>query len=456
MVHCFKMDDLNFALDVSSGLIHMLDDVAYDVLSLILEEKERDEIYEVLENKYDRVDIEDAFSDIDELTEAGQLFTEEKFEIPIATLEKRQTVIKAMCLHVAHDCNLACKYCFACEGHYNGSKDIMSLEVGKKAFDFLVANSGNRRNLEVDFFGGEPLMNFKVVKQLVDYARGLEKEHDKNFRFTITTNGVLLNDEIIDYINENMVNVVLSVDGRKEVHDNMRPFSGKNRGTYDYIMPKFKKLVEKRDGKDYYVRGTFTAHNLDFAKDVLHLSSEGFEQISVEPVVGGDGEDYAILDEHTEVLVKEYETLAREIVKRSKDKSKKKINFFHFNIDLEGGPCIYKRMTGCGAGVEYVAITPKGEIFPCHQFVGNDEMKIGHVDTGIVATDIVKEFKCSNVYAKSGCGDCFAKYYCSGGCSANGYNFKGSILENHEPWCDLQRKRVEMAIYLRANALMDN
>ncbi len=453
MVHCFKMDELNFALDVSSGLIHLLDDLAYEIVSLLVDGVERQEIYDVLGKKFNKSDINEAFDDIDELIESEQLFTEEKFNISLDTLEKRQTVIKAMCLHVAHDCNLACKYCFASEGEYHGEREIMSYEVGKKAFDFLIANSGNRRNLEVDFFGGEPLMNFNVVKKLVDYARGLEKEHNKNFRFTLTTNGVLLNEEIIDYINENMVNVVLSIDGRKEINDKMRPFRNQ-KGSYDLIMPKFKELVKRRGGKDYYVRGTFTANNLDFSKDVLHLSDQGFKSISVEPVVGCAGEDYAILDEHSDVLATEYEVLAREIVKRSGTDNE--INFFHFNIDLEGGPCIYKRLTGCGAGVEYVAITPKGEIFPCHQFVGNDEFKIGHVDTGIVKDDIVKGFKCANVYAKEGCNECFAKYYCSGGCSANGYNFKGDILANHEPWCQLQRKRVEMAIYLKAKSLIDN
>ncbi len=452
MVHCFKMDELNFALDVSSGLIHLLDDVAYDVVNLLVDGVKREEIYRALEEKYNKDSIDEAFEDVDELISSEQLFTQEKFNISHEALENRQTVIKAMCLHVAHDCNLACKYCFASEGNYNGHKEIMSYEVGKKAFDFLVANSGNRRNLEVDFFGGEPLLNFEVVKKLVDYARGLEKKHNKNFRFTITTNGVLLNEENTKYINENMVNVVLSVDGRKEVHDNMRPFRNK-KGSYDMIMPKFKKLVENRKGKDYYVRGTFTANNLDFSEDVLHLSDEGFKHISVEPVVGCSGESYAIVDEHTDTLVKEYENLARKIIER-KDAGKD-INFFHFNIDLEGGPCIYKRLTGCGAGVEYVAVTPQGDIYPCHQFVGSDEFKIGDVDKGIVRTDITKQFKCANVYAKSGCNECFAKYYCSGGCSANGYNFKGDILENHQPWCDLQRKRVEMAIYLKAKSLED-
>ncbi len=453
MVHCFKMDELNFALDVSSGLIHLLDDIAFEIVSLLVDGVKRQEIYITLSKKFNKEDIDEAFSDIDELIDSEQLFTEEKFNISLDTLENRQTVIKAMCLHVAHDCNLACKYCFASEGEYHGEREIMSYEVGKKAFDFLVANSGNRRNLEVDFFGGEPLMNFDVVKKLVDYARGLEKEHNKNFRFTLTTNGVLLNEEIIDYINENIVNVVLSIDGRKEINDEMRPFRNQ-KGSYDMIMPKFKELVKRRNGKDYYVRGTFTANNLDFSKDVLHLSDQGFKSISVEPVVGCAGESYAILDEHSDVLAAEYENLAREIVKRTG--TEKEINFFHFNIDLEGGPCIYKRLTGCGAGVEYVAITPKGEIFPCHQFVGNDEFKIGHVDTGIVKDDIVKGFKCANVYAKEGCNECFAKYYCSGGCSANGYNFKGDILANHEPWCQLQRKRVEMAIYLKAKSLIDN
>ncbi len=452
-VHCFKMDDLSFALDVASGLIHIIDDIAFDIIGLISLGEEKNKIEYIISKKYSKEEFDETYEEIQELIDNNKLFTEEKYDIKASDLQKRTTVIKAMCLHVAHDCNLACKYCFASEGEYKGERSLMDYEVGKKAFDFLVEKSGKRRNLEVDFFGGEPLMNFKVVRRLVEYAKGLEEKHDKKFRFTITTNGVLLNDEITDYINENMSNVVLSIDGRKCVNDNMRPFRN-GKGSYDLILPKFKDLVNKRGGKSYYARGTYTAFNKDFTKDVLHLSDEGFEHVSVEPVIGCSGEPYAITDEEVDELVLEYENLAREIVKYRKEN--KKINFFHFNIDLEGGPCIYKRITGCGAGHEYVAITPKGDIYPCHQFVGNEEFKMGDVFEKTVKESIVKEFKCANVYAKMGCNDCFAKYYCSGGCSANGYNFLGDILKNHEPWCKLQRKRVEMAIYLKAKSALNN
>ena len=355
--------------------------------------------------------------------------------------------IFALCLHIAHDCNLACRYCFAEEGEYHGRRALMSFEVGKKALDFLVANSGNRVNLEVDFFGGEPLMNWDVVKQLVEYGRSLEKPNNKKFRFTLTTNGILLNDEILEFVNKEMGNIVLSIDGRKEINDKMRPFRG-GQGSYDIIVPKFQKVAESRDQMNYYVRGTFTHNNLDFSKDVLHLADLGFKQISVEPVVAQPTDDYAIREEDIPILKEEYDKLAVEMIKRKKEG--KAFNFFHFMIDLQGGPCVAKRLSGCGSGTEYLAVTPWGDLYPCHQFVGNEKFLMGNVDTGVVRDDIRDEFKCCNVYAKDKCKKCFAKFYCSGGCAANSYNFHGNINDAYDIGCELQRKRIECAIMLKA------
>ncbi|MDE7259719.1 MAG: thioether cross-link-forming SCIFF peptide maturase, partial [Lachnospiraceae bacterium] len=362
-----------------------------------------------------------------------------------------QTVVKALCLHIAHDCNLACKYCFAEEGEYHGRRALMSYEVGKKALDFLVHNSGNRVNLEVDFFGGEPLMNWQVVKDLVAYGRSLEEPYHKKFRFTLTTNGVLLDDEVLAFANREMANVVLSVDGRKKIHDMMRPRRG-GQGSYDEVVPKYKKVAESRNQMNYYVRGTFTRNNLDFAEDVKHLADEGFEQISVEPVVAEDSEDYALRWEDVPAILEEYDKLALEYIRRKKEG--KGFNFFHFMIDLEGGPCVAKRLSGCGSGTEYLAVTPWGDFYPCHQFVGQEEFLMGNVDEGIVRTDIRDTFKTCNVYAKEKCKDCFAKFYCSGGCAANAYHFSGNINGSYDLGCELQRKRVECAIMIKA-ALAD-
>ena len=363
------------------------------------------------------------------LAQEGQLYTEDIYENYIDSFKNRETVVKALCLHIAHDCNLACRYCFAEEGEYHGRRAIMSYEVGKKALDFLVANSGNRTNLEVDFFGGEPLMNWEVVKQLVAYGRSLEEEHHKKFRFTITTNGVLLNDEILEFVNKEMGNMVLSIDGRKEVHDRMRPHRG-GQGSYDEIVPKFKKAAESRGQMNYYVRGTYTHYNTDFAKDVLHLADLGFKQISVEPVVAPETEDYAIREEDLPQLLAQYDELAEEMIKRRKEGNG--FNFFHFMIDLEGGPCVAKRLSGCGSGTEYLAVTPWGDLYPCHQFVGNEDFLMGNVDEGVLRTDIRDEFKQCNVYAKEKCKDCFAKFYCSGGCAANSYNFTGNVNGSYD------------------------
>ena len=436
-------------LDVNSGSIHVVDDVVYDVLELLNEAEDRrkeegfrQEITDKMLAKYGEditaEDMKDVFEDLDELEENGTLFTVDVYKEGVIDFKKRQTVVKALCLHIAHDCNLACRYCFAGEGEYKGDRSLMSLEVGKKALDFLVANSGNRRNLEVDFFGGEPLMNFDVVKELVAYGRELEKTHDKHFRFTLTTNGVLLRDDVIEFANKEMDNIVLSIDGRKEVHDHMRPFKN-GKGSYDFILDKFKKVAESRNQQKYYVRGTFTHYNLDFVKDVLSLADEGFEQISVEPVVAGPEEPYAIREEDIPQICEGYDELAKEMLKRKKEG--RGFNFFHYMIDLSGGPCVYKRLSGCGSGTEYLAVTPWGDLYPCHQFVGEEEFCLGNVDDGIVNTEMRDTFKLCNVYAKEECRNCFAKFYCSGGCAANAYHCHQDINKPYEIGNELKKKQ---------------
>ena len=446
MIHKYSMNGLFIVLDVNSGAVHVVDEIAYDILDFY-KELPLDEIISRLKDKYSADAVREAYGEIKELENERLLYTEDVYKEVIPLIERRDPVVKALCLHIAHDCNLKCKYCFAEEGEYHGKRELMSLEVGKKAIDFLIKASGKRKNLEVDFFGGEPLMNFDVVKGIVEYARSIEKDNGKNFRFTITTNGILLNDEIMEYINENMHNVVLSIDGRKEVHDRMRPRAG-GQGSYDNIVPKFQKLAESRNQTDYYVRGTFTRHNLDFGKDVLHLADLGFKQISVEPVVADPSEDYAIREEDLPVIFEEYERLAKDIIKRRKEG--KWFNFFHFMIDLTGGPCVTKRLVGCGSGTEYLAVTPTGDLYPCHQFVGQEQFKIGTVDTGVVNTDIRKDFEQCNVYNKPVCQDCWAKFYCSGGCVANSYNSHGDLITPYEIGCEMQKKRIECAIMIKA------
>ena len=443
-------------MDVNSGSVHVVDDIVYDMIPLVeplVTEgiKDADTIKAAVLNlaniPYPQEEITEAVDEVLELEKAGQLFAPDIYENYIFDFKKRQTVVKALCLHIAHDCNLACRYCFAEEGEYHGRRALMSFEVGKKALDFLVANSGNRVNLEVDFFGGEPLMNWDVVKQLVEYGRSLEKSNNKKFRFTLTTNGILLNDEILEFVNKEMGNIVLSIDGRKEINDKMRPFRG-GQGSYDIIVPKFQKVAESRDQMNYYVRGTFTHNNLDFSKDVLHLADLGFKQISVEPVVAPSDADYALQPEDLPKLFEEYDTLAKEMIKRNKEGNG--FNFFHFMLDLTGGPCVYKRLSGCGSGTEYLAVTPWGDLYPCHQFVGNEDFLLGNVDEGITKPAICKDFKNCNVYAKEACKKCFARFYCSGGCAANSYNFKGKIDDVYEVGCELERKRVECAIMIKA------
>mgnify|MGYP002798175026 FL=1 len=447
MIHQYKNNGYNMVLDVNSGSVHVVDDVTYDVLSLLDQGKQEEEIQEALKDRYPAQEIHDAAQECQELKEAGMLFTDDVYEGAIEMFAERPTVVKALCLHIAHDCNLACRYCFAEEGEYHGRRALMSLEVGKKALDFLIANSGSRRNLEVDFFGGEPLMNWQVVKDLVAYGREQEKIHNKNFRFTLTTNGVLLDDEVMEFCNKEMGNVVLSIDGRKEVHDFMRPFR-KGAGSYDLIVPKFQKFAESRNQDNYYVRGTFTHYNLDFAADVLHLADLGFKQISVEPVVAPPTEDYAIREEDLPIIFEQYDILAKEMIKRHKEG--RGFNFFHFMIDLTGGPCVYKRLSGCGSGTEYLAVTPWGDFYPCHQFVGNEEFLLGNVDEGIVRTDLTCDFKKCNVYSKKECSSCFARFYCSGGCAANSYNFTGKINDVYEIGCKMQQKRIECALMIKA------
>ncbi len=457
LIHQYKNNGYNIVLDVESGSVHVVDDAAYDAIACIVENKlekaDKEDALPVLRdsldlNKYEISEDElcELADEIYELKDLGQLFTEDIYEKSIDAFKNRQTVVKALCLHIAHDCNLKCQYCFAGEGEYHGRRALMSFEVGKKALDFLVANSGNRVNLEVDFFGGEPLMNWQVVKDLVSYGRSLEKTHNKKFRFTLTTNGVLLNDEILEFVNREMANLVLSIDGRREVHDRMRPMAG-GQGSYDLILPKLIKAAESRNQTNYYVRGTFTRYNKDFAADILHLADLGFKQISVEPVVAPKDEPYALREEDIPELLEEYDKLAAEMIKRHKEG--KDFNFFHFMIDLEGGPCVYKRLSGCGSGTEYLAVTPWGDFYPCHQFVGNEDFLMGNVDDGIVRTDIRDEFKECNVYSKEKCRNCFAKFYCSGGCAANSYNFHGNIHDAYDIGCELQKKRIECAIMLK-------
>ena len=446
MVHQYKNNGYDIVLDVNSGAIHVVDDVTYDVIGMF-EEHSAGEIIAALKDRYPETEIKEAIEEVQTLKDNGDLFTEDSYETYITDFKKRPTVVKALCLHIAHDCNLACQYCFAEEGEYHGRRAFMSYETGKQALDFLVANSGNRRNLEVDFFGGEPLMNFDVVKQLVAYGREIEKTQDKHFRFTLTTNGVLLNDDIMEFANKEMDNVVLSIDGRKEVNDRMRPFR-KGAGSYDLIVPKFQKFADSRNQEKYYVRGTFTHYNTDFSNDVLHLADLGFKQISVEPVVAQETDPYAIQEADLPQLFEEYDKLAAEMVKRHG--TDKDFNFFHFMIDLEGGPCVAKRLSGCGSGTEYLAVTPWGDLYPCHQFVGNEDFLMGNVWDGVQKTEIRDEFKCCNVYAKEKCRKCFARFYCSGGCAANSYNFHGNILDAYDIGCELQRKRVECAIMIKA------
>ncbi len=459
MIHQYQNNGYRIVLDVYSGAVHVMDELCYDVTEKLNEQNENHTVdtlrapetmkrlTDALGGKYTEAELRDALEDVIELTAGGTLFVPDTYEPLIGAVKQRKTVVKAMCLHIAHDCNLACRYCFAEEGEYHGRRALMSFEVGKKALDFLIHNSGGRRNLEVDFFGGEPLMNWQVVKELVAYGREQEKLYDKHFRFTVTTNGVLLNDEIQEFVNKEMDNVVLSLDGRKEINDQMRPFRN-GKGSYDLIVPKFQKLADSKNQERYYIRGTFTRNNLDFSKDILHFADLGFKQMSIEPVVGDETDPYAIRKEDLPQIMEEYDKLAKIMIER--EKQGKGFNFFHFMIDLDGGPCISKRLSGCGSGTEYLSVTPWGDFYPCHQFVGQEEFLMGNVDEGITKPEIADEFRGCSVYSKEKCKACFAKFYCSGGCMANAYNFHGTIHDAYDIGCEMQRKRVECAIMIKA------
>lgn len=449
MIHQYKLGGYNIVLDICSGSVHVVDEVAYDIIE-IFEEKTREEVISIISQKYagrediTEEDLEECYQQVEELKNQGKLFAPDTFEAAANTLkEKTSGVIKALCIHIAHTCNLNCEYCFASQGKYHGERAIMSLEVGKRALDFLVENSGTRRNLEVDFFGGEPLMNFDVVKEMVAYARSIEKEHNKNFRFTLTTNGLLIDDDVIEFANKEMSNVVLSLDGRKEIHDKYRVDYAGN-GSWDRIVPKFQKLVEARGGKNYYMRGTFTHENPDFLKDIQEMLDLGFTELSMEPVVCAPGESSELTEEDLPIVMEQYEKLAELMLER--DKEGNPFTFYHYMIDLTGGPCIYKRISGCGSGTEYMAVTPWGDLYPCHQFVGDEKFKLGDIWKGVDNTKIQDEFMSCNVYARKECKDCWARLYCSGGCAANAYHATGSIKGVYEYGCKLFRKRMECAI----------
>ena len=454
MIHTYKLNGCNIVLDVYSGSVHLVDEIAFDVIHAIDAGEDREAIVAETAARYGvgEDEIRELLTEIDGLTAAGKLFTQDVYADKAFDYKNRSTVVKALCLHVAHTCNLTCNYCFAAQGKFHGDRALMSFEVGKRALDFLVENSGTRKNLEVDFFGGEPLMNWDVVKRLVAYARSIEKEAGKNFRFTLTTNGVLIDDDVIEFANKEMHNVVLSLDGRPEVHDKLRRTVG-GKGSYELIVPKFQKLVESRGGKGYYMRGTFTHDNVDFTNDIFHMADLGFDQLSMEPVVCAPDEPWALTEEDLEKVKEQYEILAKAMLRR--DREGKGFTFYHYMIDLTGGPCIYKRISGCGSGTEYMAVTPWGDLYPCHQFVGDEKYLLGNVFDGVTNTDLRDEFKLCNAYARPDCKDCWARLYCSGGCAANAYHATGSIRGIYEYGCELFRKRMECAIMIKAVQAME-
>ena len=449
MIHRYHLDDLYIVLDTFSGSVHVVDEIAYALIGLY-ETTPKEEIIRILQDKFheDPAELADCYDQVTQLRDSGRLFTPDTFQDKADALKQRSAgIVKALCLHVAHSCNLNCAYCFASQGKYHGERALMSYEVGKQALDFLVANSGTRRNLEVDFFGGEPLMNFQVVKDLVAYARSIEKAHHKNFRFTLTTNGMLIDDDVIDFANRECSNVVLSLDGRKEVHDRFRvDYQGK--GSWDAIVPRFQKLVAARGGKNYYMRGTFTHHNPDFLEDIKTMLDLGFDELSMEPVVCAPDDPSALTEEDLPVVLKQYEDLFR--LMRERQKEGKPFTFYHYMIDLTGGPCVYKRISGCGSGTEYMAVTPWGDLYPCHQFVGEEKFRLGDVWNGVSNTAIQQDFAACNVYARPECRECWACLYCSGGCAANAYHATGSVRGVYKYGCELFKKRMECAIALQA------
>ena len=453
MLHQYKLNGFNIVLDTCSGSVHVVDEVAYDMIALYKEKTGDEIVAEMLEKYGHREDVTEeelrlCLEDIAALEKAGKLYTEDTFADMAGTFKERSgDVVKALCLHVAHTCNLNCAYCFASQGKYHGERAVMSFEVGKRALDFLIENSGKRRNLEVDFFGGEPLMNWDVVKELVAYARSVEKAAGKNFRFTLTTNGVLIDEDVIDFANKEMSNVVLSLDGRKEIHDLTRVDYAGN-GSYEKIVPKFQQLVKARGNKGYYMRGTFTHANPDFTKDVFHMADLGFTELSMEPVVCAPGDPAELTPDDLEIVKEQYEILAKDMIRRRREG--KPITFYHYMLDLTEGPCVYKRISGCGSGTEYMAVTPWGDLYPCHQFVGEEAYKLGDVWNGVTNTALREDFRACNAYARPECADCWAKLYCSGGCAANAYHASGSIRGVYEPGCELFRKRIECAIMMKA------
>ena len=452
MIHQYKLGGYNIVLDICSGSVHAVDDIAYDIIE-IFENKSQGEVINAISQKHlgkndvTAEDIAECYDQILELKNSGKLFAPDTFEPMAGTLKQKTSgVVKALCLHIAHTCNLNCEYCFASQGKYQGERAVMSFEVGKRALDWLIENSGTRHNLEVDFFGGEPLMNFEVVKQLVAYARSIEKEKGKNFRFTLTTNGLLIDDDVIDFANKEMSNVVLSLDGRKEIHDKYRVDYNGN-GSFDKIVPKFQKLVNARGGKNYYMRGTFTHQNPDFLKDIEAMLDLGFTELSMEPVVCAKGDPAELTAEDITIVMEQYEKLAELMLKR--DKEKRPFTFYHYMIDLTGGPCIYKRISGCGSGTEYMAVTPWGALYPCHQFVGDEAFKLGDIWNGVTNKEIQNSFAACNVYARKECKDCWARLYCSGGCAANAYHTTGEITGIYKDGCELFKKRMECAIMVQ-------
>ena len=450
MVHQYKLNGYNIVLDTCSGSVHVVDEVAFDIIKMY-KDKSANEIVKYITETYKNEnisdqDVLDCIEDVKSLENVGKLYTPDTYEGMAFDFKNRNTVIKALCLHIAHTCNLNCSYCFASQGKYHGERALMSFEVGKRALDFLIENSGTRRNLEVDFFGGEPLMNWDVVKELVSYARVQEKIHNKNFRFTLTTNGVLVDDDVIDFCNREMSNVVLSLDGRKDIHDRLRvDYMG--RGSYDLIVPKFQEFVKRRGGKNYYMRGTFTHNNVDFTNDIFHMADLGFTELSMEPVVCAPDDPAALTEEDLPILFDQYEILAKEMIKRKKEGNG--FTFYHYMLDLTHGPCIYKRISGCGSGTEYMAVTPSGDLYPCHQFVGDTKYLLGNIYDGVTNKEIQDEFKLCNAYARPECNDCWAKLYCSGGCAANSYHASGKITGIYEYGCELFKKRIECAVMLQ-------
>lgn len=456
MIHQYKLLGYNIVLDVCSGAVHAVSDIAYDIISMF-ENTDKETVLSAMAEKYSDLstdEIKECYAQIESLKDSGELFVPDTFENMAGELKRKTSgVVKALCLHIAHTCNLNCAYCFASQGKYQGERALMSFDTGKRALDFLVENSGSRHNLEVDFFGGEPLMNFDVVKQLVAYARSIEKEKNKNFRFTLTTNGVLIDDDVIDFANREMSNVVLSLDGRKEIHDKYRVDYNGN-GSFDKIVPKFQKLVESRNHSNYYMRGTFTHHNPDFLKDIQTMLDLGFTELSMEPVVCAPGDEAELTYDDLPIVFDQYEKLAQLMIKRRKEG--RPFTFYHYMIDLQGGPCIYKRISGCGSGTEYMAVTPWGDLYPCHQFVGDDKYLLGNIFDGVTNTAIVDEFMQCNVYSREECHDCWARLYCSGGCAANAYHATGSVKGVYEYGCELFKKRMECAIMAEVDRLLED